>query len=198
MKAALHENHLDCYAEVYAGQKEIEVTGESVVSDKLPDIGLLGETTANVILRGKRVDNAMGILEGDLQATVCYLPDGASGFCSLEINVPWQISFESEFLTDRSVLVGEVTVQQLETRLINPRKVLVKAQLCGNFSAYEKQSLTVCDEMEDDGLVQVRRETLACSLIGTVCEKTFVATDEYPLPAHLVGGSLLSRGHSFG
>ena len=48
MKAELHENHLECYEKVYETEKMIELTGESVVSDKMPDIGLLGETITHM------------------------------------------------------------------------------------------------------------------------------------------------------
>lgn len=197
MKASLHENQLECYEQVYTGQKVIDVTGESVVPDIMPDIGLLGETNAHVFLRSKRVDSGTAIMEGDLDTGVCYLPDGVGGFQRLNISVPWMVQFEAEGLSDRCIALGEIRLQNLETRMLNPRKVMVKAQLCAVFTAYEKKTIAVCDTMEEDSKVQIRQERASCNLIGTVCEKTFVATDEYPLSADLAGGEILSKSVQF-
>lgn len=193
MKAALHETNLDCYKKIYHDTKWIELTGESVVSDKMPDIGLLGDTSSHVILRGKRTEDGLAVLEGDIQTTVCYLPDGAGGCCSIEIGIPWQAEFTNEQITDRGTAVGDVRVAQVETRMLNPRKVLVKVQLCVEVNVYEKKTMILYDDLESDGTLQIRKSTTQCNVIGTVCEKTFVATDEYPLPAHLQKGTVLCK-----
>lgn len=197
MNAALHENHMNCYEQIFSGYKNFEVTGESVVPDKMPDIGLIGDTNTHVFLRSKRVQNGAGIMEGDLLAGVCYLPDGAAGYRVLEISVPWQVQFDSETLSDTCVAVGKVAVRQVEARMLNPRKVLVKAQLCAELYCYEKRMVSVCDDMEDDARIQVRKEEQECSVIATACERTFVATDEYPLPPDLAGGEILYKTVQF-
>jgi len=193
MKAALHENQMSCYERLYEQRKIIELTGETVVSDKMPDIGLLGETNANALLRAKRTDRGIGILEGELHVTVCYLPDGMTGCCSLDLMIPWQSEFESDEIKDRCSVIGDVKVVQLETRMLNPRKILVKAQLEAVFTAFEKHTISIYDSMEETSAIQCRTTTAECSVIGTVCEKTFVAADEYPLPADLVGGNILCK-----
>ena len=193
MKAALHETHLDCYQKAFQDEKLIELTGETVVPDKMPDIGLLGDTNAHVILRVKRTEDSLGVLEGDLHATVCYLPDGAGGCCGIDIAVPWQAEFVSAEISDRAEMIGDVRVVQLETRMINPRKILVKAQICAEITVYEKESVVVCDKTEDVSAIQTRQRTVEFSVVGTVCEKTFVATDEYPLPAALHDGKVLCK-----
>ena len=193
MKAALHETQLDCYQKVFQDEKLIELTGETVVPDTMPDIGLLGDTNAHIILRVKRTEDSLSVLEGDLYATVCYLPDGAGGCCSVEVAVPWQAEFVSNEISDRAVAVGDVRVVQLETRMINPRKILVKAQICTEITIYEKESMLVCDKVEASSVIQTRQRTIDCGVVGTVCEKTFVATDEYPLPAALYDGKVLCK-----
>jgi len=193
MKAVLHETHLDCYQKSFQNEKVFELTGESVVSDKMPDIGLLGDTNAHVLLRVKRAESGLAVLEGDLCATVCYLPDGTGGCCSIEITIPWQAEFLSEDIKDGATAVGDVRVIQLETRMINPRKVLIKAQISAEITVYEKESVVVCDNIEDVSAIQTLQRTVDCSLIGTVCEKTFVATDEYPLSADLYDGKVLCK-----
>lgn len=197
MNASLHENQLICYQQTYTGQKMLEITGESVVPDKLPDIGLIGDTNTHIFLRSKRVQSGSGIMEGDMCAGVCYIPDGASGLCVLEINIPWQVEFGSELIRDDAVAIGHVSLGGLETRMLNPRKVLVKVQLQVQFSCFEKGSAVVCDGVDEDVRLQVCRKETDCSVIATVCEKTFVASDEYPLPGDLTGGEILHKSVQF-
>lgn len=198
MKTVLHENHIDCYEMVYGAQKVFEVSGESVVSDKMPDVGLLGETTTHTILHVKQTEDGAGTLEGDLLATVCYIPDGANGYESMEIVIPWSVRFEAEAIKSRDDSIGEVSVVQIETRMLNPRKILVKVQLCAGFSVYEKHTVAVCDDMVENGHeVQIYQERMECNVVGTICEKTFVAADEYPLPPDLIGGKILCKSVQF-
>lgn len=193
MKAVLHENNLDCYEKVFQQRKTIELNGETVVPDKMPDIGLLGESFAQAVLRVKRTENGIGVLEGELLSTVCFLPDGENGCRNLEQQLPWHVEFESDRIKDTCSSIGEIRVVQMETRMLNPRKILVKVQLSVLFTVYEKRKAVICDNVEECSAVQVQTETFEYNVVGTVCEKTFVATDEYPVPAHLIDSRVLCK-----
>lgn len=198
MKAVLHENQFECYEKVFEQQKVIELTGESVVPDKMPDIGLLGETPIHTFFRVKQTEDGLGRLEGTVLATVCFIPDGTAGYHSLDVEIPWSVQFESEALKGRQETVGEATYIQAETRLLNPRKLLVKVQLQVKLTAYEKHLLTVCDDADTEHqMICAYKEQAECSVVGTVCEKTFAATDEYPLPPNLYGGNILCKSVQF-
>ncbi len=197
MKAELHESSLERYEMVYEGQKTMEITGESVVSDKMPDIGLLGDTRAYVLLRSKRTETGAAIMEGDLSIEVCYIPDGAAGFCVLNMQLPWIAEYQSDKISGEHTAIGTVQVVHLETRMLNPRKILVKAKLEGNMRVFSLKKSFLCDDIKDDETIQVRREELTCSVISTVCEKTFAATDEYPMPAGLNGSEVIGKSVQF-
>ena len=197
MNSVLHENSMERYVRTYAGMRELEVSGEHVVPDKMQDIGLLGDTNAHIILRAKRVEAGQGSMEGDLQIAVSYIPDGPSDLSVLELQIPWQVQFQADELTERGTAVGRVWVKKAETRMINPRKILTKIQLCAEFEVYEKQTVITYHEAESDGIVQMREETAECSMVSTVCEKTFVATDEYPVPPDMVGGRIIGKNVQF-
>ena len=185
MKAVLHESPLERYEMVYAGKTYAEISGESVVSDKMPDIGLLGTTSTQVLLRSKRTEMGAAIMEGDLAVDVCYIPDGAAGLCILKMQLPWLAEFLSDEISGNHSPIGFVRLIQIETRMLNPRKILVKAKLEGEMRVFNGNSTTICDAVETDDMIQVRTEEVDCSVVSTVCEKTFVATDEYPLPPQL-------------
>ena len=197
MKATLHENPLERYETVYEGQKLLEISGEMVVPDKMPDIGLLGEASAHVLLHSKRVASGCGGLEGDVSASVFYTPDGGTGFHVLRMQLPWGMEFESDNIMSGSQAVCRVCVVHLETRMLNPRKIILKAKLHGTLTVYEQKRTSVCDRIEENAVIQVRQNTVECSVVSTVCEKTFVATDEYPLPPDLNGGEVIGKTVQF-
>lgn len=197
MKAVLHEKLLERHEIIYEGQTLIEVTGESVVSDKMPDIGLLGDTNAHVLLRSKRTEAGAGVMEGDLSVDVSYIPDGASGFCVLKLQLPWLAEFQSDSIDGSNASVGSVRLIHLETRMLNPRKILVKAKLQGNLRVFSSKKDLLYDDIEEKNVIQVRREEVSCSVISTVCEKTFAATDEYPLPAGISAVEVIGKSVQF-
>ena len=197
MNAALHENTMRCYRRVYKSRKTVEVTGETVVPDTLPDIGIIGETTMHPLVRSKRAALGLVAMEGELEAAVSYLSEEEDGFSVLHLTLPWLGEFTGEALQDTTVVQGDVQVKLMETRLLNPRKLLVKAQLEVEVTCYEPDSLHYWEEAPHDGLVQVQQERVTGSLVGTVCEHSFVVTDEYPLSGRLEHGQLLHHRVSF-
>ena len=197
MKAELHESLLERYAMVYEGKMTVELVGESVVSDKMPDIGLLCDTASNVLLRSKRTETAAAVMEGELSLEVSYIPDGMAGFCVQRMQLPWLMEFPSDEISGNHTAIGSVRVVELETRMLNPRKILVKAKLEGDMQVFTAQNIMICDAVQADDTVQVRREEVSCSVISTVCEKTFAVTDEYPLPPHLDGGEVIGKTVQF-
>jgi len=197
MNVALQEKQIDCYQKVFTEERRLDLVGETVVSDKLPDIGLLGEVCVDAFLRAKRVDQGVVTAEGELYAFIGYIPDGAHGVCSLEMQIPWQVGFESELIEADGVAVCDVKVLQSEVRMLNPRKVLLKIKLAVTAVCYQKQQITLYEQAVPDDRIQLRTETELCGLTATVCEKNFVATDEYPLSAELTSSRVLSRAVEF-
>lgn len=197
MNAVLHENHLEHYGIIYTGRKSFEVSGETVVPDKMPDIGQLGDTIAHVLLRSKRTESGRCVMEGSLSITVSFLPDGAAGLRVLNMEIPWQTEFASDEIGDGSMAVGTVQSVRMDTRLLNPRKLLVKVELLGEITVYEKQASVIYDGVEDGQNIQVYCESADVSLVSTVCERTFAATDEYPLPADLSGPEIIGKSVQF-
>lgn len=197
MESALKEHQLRCYRRVYEGRKTVEVSGETVVPDTLPDIGVIGEITMHPLVRSKRAALGQAAMEGELEAEVSYLPEEEDGFCVLHLTLPWLGEFSGEAIAETDTLMGNVQVRMMEARLLNPRKLLVRAQLDVELSAYEPGDMNFWSEGEHDGAVQIRRETLPCALIGTVCERSFAVTDSYPLSGSLQNGELLHSRVSF-
>lgn len=199
MKAVLHEHPLERYETVYEGHKIMDISGETVVPDKMPDIGLLGETTAHVLLRSKRAEQGCGRIEGELCASTFYIPDGEIGFQAVHMQLPWFADFESEEISTDSIVMCNICVINSETRMLNPRKILLKMKIDCAIQVFQRKQDSICDGIADaeNDTIQVRRNSVECSVLSTVCEKTFVVADEYPLPPDLYEGEVIGKSIQF-
>ena len=197
MNAVLHENPISCYEVVYKDTKLLDLSGDSVVPDKMPDIGVLCDTKAEALLQSKDILNGAVSVQGELRVSVSYIPDGKSGMCGLMLNIPWSAEFQGDTIPQGAFPIVEIRLDRVETRMLNPRKILFKGKLLVSLRIFDKQEHRLCDEIEGDGIIQGRVEEGEYSIVSTVCERTFAATDEYPVPPALVGGEIIGKSVRF-
>lgn len=186
MDTTLQTQTIQCYRKVFASTMTAEETGESVVPDKMPDIGMIAHTGACVLLRSKDVSDGTLRLQGEIAVSVLYLPDGEAGVRALRLSLPVTVQFEGAEITQSSIPQASMRLRGVETRMLNPRKILVKAEVESEAACYERSQLVCCTGLADQAggeAVQLRRTDARFSVVSSVCERTFVVTDEYPLPA---------------
>lgn len=197
MNAVLHESSFFGYEAVYRESKTIEVSGDTVVSDRMPDIGILCDSKADVLLHEKRVENGVVSVQGEVRGTLRYIPDGKGGLCGLQLNLPWSAEFRSELIPQNGFPVVEVQAERVETKMLNPRKILFKAKLLVSVCVFDKQGYRICDGIEGNGIIQGRMEQGEYKPVSAVCERTFAATDEYPIPASFAGAEIIGKTVQF-
>lgn len=197
MNAVLHENPISCYEVVYKDTKLLEVSGDTVVPDKMADIGILCDTKAEALLQSKNVQHGSVIVQGELRVSVNYIPDGKSGMCGLTLNIPWSAEFQGDAIPQNAFPVVDIQIDRVETRMLNPRKILFKGKLLVSLRVFDKHEHRLCDGIEGDGVIQGCVEEGEYSIISTVCERTFAATDEYPVPPAFVGGEIIGKSVRF-
>ena len=93
MDTTLQTQTIQCYRKVFASTMTAEETGESVVPDKMPDIGMIAHTGACVLLRSKDVSDGTVRLQGEIAVSVLYLPDGEAGVRALRLSLPVTVQF---------------------------------------------------------------------------------------------------------
>lgn len=183
MEMTLQTKKINCYQKVYTSVITAEETGETVVPDKMPDIGMIAHTGADVLLRSKETADGNVTMQGEILVTVLYLPDGAAGLRALNITLPCTASFDSPEISQQCVAEGMMRVCSAEARLLNPRKILVKVEVSTEVTCYERGEAAYCDDVEGAGSekVQLRHTNAKFSMVAAACERTFVVTDEYVL-----------------
>lgn len=184
MEVKLKRNSINCYNNVYSTSFSREETAESVVPDVLPDICQIIDTDAVIMLRSKEVEQGRVCLTGIIEISVLYLPDGEGGVRKLGFTMPYSGTVESPSISENTKSVAALKLNTIDTRILNPRKVLVRCDVFAEMDCYDENELSMFSGVEGDGQeIKVKAETCAFSPITAVREKTFVISDEFQIPS---------------
>jgi len=154
------------------------------VPDSCGDIARIVDTTGTVCLTGRELTgDGRFCASGSVEASVLYIPEKEDGPRSLHFQIPFQCYGEGQGDASCESLDIRGELHSIDTRVLNPRKVLTRANLTLYPTGCRHVSLTVCTgvaEESGDGiqLLQVQKQTRAAA---GVREKEFTFTEELPL-----------------
>ena len=184
MELTLNTSTVSCYEKTFSQTVRKEETQDSVVPDTLPDIGEIVGTSGNVLIRSKDVGEGRIRLEANVPARVAYATEEGDGLYCLEVNIPLYVSLEDPSIPDHSLCVTDLTLSALETKMLNPRKVSVRAEIAFRVDCYAAvtKDFVGAPAQPQEGVNMLERE-IALTPVCAVTEKTFVLTDEFAIPA---------------
>ena len=184
MELCLKPSEIACYMPCFSQTVRKEETMDSVVPDSMPDIGEILCTSGNILIRSKDVGEGRVRLEANIPARIGYAPEEGEGCCCLEVNLPVYLSLEDEAITEQSLCVTELSLAALETKILNPRKISVRAEALCSVACYQPSSLSFSGLPAQgvEGINLLERQ-VAITPVCAVTEKTFVLTDEFTIPA---------------
>ena len=162
-----------------------EETLEMIVPDACPDILRIVETDGKVLLKSKEAMDGRVELMGMFQMSILYLPDGESGMRHLDVNIPFTCAAEGRDVSSACSVVAEARLCRADTRALNPRKVLVRAEAAVDVTVFSPRTETVCSRVltgEGESVEQLT-ETQDIYLTACVQEKPFPFSDEVNLSA---------------
>ncbi len=181
MEAKLKIADFDCYNKSFSIVQRKEESRDAVVPDTQPDIAEVLYCAGKVLIRSKDVSAGRVRIEANIPASVLYRGEDSKIY-TVELNVPVFMGAEDEKIKDESLATAQLTLLGLEARALNPRKVLVRAEMAAEICAFERDKLSVTDGVDDDGHIHSRIAEHEISPISAVTEKTFALTDEISLP----------------
>jgi len=161
-----------------------EETAEAIVPDAYPDMETIVDVEGNVTLRSKEADAGRVSVSGTVAVSVVYQPEGEEGLRSLALSIPFTTGCDAAEITDNAEVLVAAKLASIDARVINSRKVLVRADVLVSAQCFEAAELACTSELEDEaeGGLHVRQEEIALSFVSQVREKTFVLSDEFALP----------------
>lgn len=155
-----------------------EATTESIVPDSYPDVSRIVCTSGNGYIITKQALEHSVKLMGTVCLHVLYVPEGESIPRSLSINVPFQCVGDYPNIGEADLLHGNIVSVTADTRLINPRKLFVKAEVKAHLNAYaHTKGEVVCDMAEENATIQKQKTDCMHHSIFAVLEKPFSFSD---------------------
>lgn len=185
MEAMLKKRSVSKYSRVFTTEFTGESTTETVVPDVLPDISEILYVSGTVLLRSKTTGEGKVSLSGSISVSAVYLPDGETGLRSIQTTMPFAAEAEDEAITEGCRTVVSVKLTSIDARMINTRKLSVRAEVLLQIDCYAADILTLTEDISTDseGLLHVRKESSEICVVRDIREKTFVVSDEYILSA---------------
>jgi len=181
MEAKLKIAEFDCYNKTFYEKLKKEESRDAVVPDTMPDIAEVLCCWGELLIRSKDLSVGRIRVEANVPAAVlCRGEDGS--LRKVELSVPVFISVESDSIVEGAVATAQLKLLGLEARTLNPRKILVRAEIAAEIAAYERGIFCATEGTEVEEHIHAHVSRCDVSLISAVTEKTFALTDELSLP----------------
>ena len=161
-----------------------ETMRENIVPDSCGDIARIVDTTGSVCLTGRELTaDGRFCASGTVEASVLYIPEKEEGLRSLHFEIPFQCYGEGQGDASCENLDIRGELRGIDTRVLNPRKVLTRANLVLYPTLCRHVSLSVCTGVAEDAGegVQLLREEKQTRVSAGVREKEFSFSEELPL-----------------
>jgi hypothetical protein len=184
MELTLKKNNISFWSKQADNSTTHEETMEIVVPDSLPDVQSVVTADGTAVLRSKESGNGKITVTGVVRAYALYTPEGGGAVRGLSVQLPFTASLESADVTSDSKLLANAELTGIDARMLNSRKLLIRADIRVYASAYGESILPVALEPSDNsGDLEVLTDSAELNPVTDIQEKTFSINDELPLPS---------------
>lgn len=159
------------------GQKieNFVVEGDMIVPDIKPDILNTISTSGNICIYKKEILDGKIRVDGKINTYIVYLPDSDNeGARGISGGIDFTQIMDFEQVTSQMELDEEVTIKSIECKVLNGRKVSIKAvlQICAK--VYSNENIDIINQVNEIQDIQTLKSDLNInSLIGTGSSKTY-------------------------
>ena len=180
MEAELTKRELSffrCIARREAAQEE---TIEVLIGDALPDAAEIIDAEAAVFLRSKETEDGLVRLKAAVEGSILYGTEDGT-VCSVPLRSECRMEWTGSELKRDGQLCAEMKLCRAEGRMLNSRKLLLQAELCGSFSQWRSETVScVCAAAADH--LETKIESTTLPLVCGVSEKSFAVTEQFTIP----------------
>ncbi len=181
-----------CCSVIYKTLFSQEFSSETVVPDVMPDIDRILDTKAQICIRSKTVSDGEILLEGSVLGTVLYVCQEDDTPRKLESTIPLRISCQDKDIAEGDILVSDTVVSSAEARLINPRKILFRAETDTMIETLRAGNVDISTAGADAAPLEKLTKTVDSGFISAVRDKTFTVSDEIDLSEDMPLAELLT------
>ena len=186
MEARLKTTEFDCRKRSFFTKLRKEESRDCVVPDTMPDVAEVLGCWGTLLIRSKEAAAGRIRIEANIPAGVlCRGEDG--NLLIVDVSVPVFLSADAESIAEGAAACAEMKMLNLEARTLNPRKILVTAEISAEISAYEEDKCRWTQGVEGAEHIHCHFSTETVNPVVAVTEKTFAVTDELSVPECAVG-----------
>ncbi len=184
MDMTLKKDIYEHMAPVWTGSFSRDLTAESIVPDTMPDAASVVDAEGVLTLRSKETETGAVVLAVSLSVSVMYMPEDGGAMESLSVVIPAELRADAPGADLDCQTVARARIRAIDARMVNSRKLSVRADVDCEAAVYQKRSLEIASGLADEsGAVHILTRSAPMTVVSDVREKTFVVTDEYQLPA---------------
>lgn len=158
-----------CINKLVAQKKELVfVQNETIVPDSKPDILNTINVTGNCCVHRKEIGEDKVKLEGTIKTYIMYLPDSKNeNLRALNFDLDFSENIAMQGAKEGMILVTKTTVKDMECKVINGRKISVKAGLEFDIKLYSNEDVEIVNGVNNIDDVQTLKQTFNVnSIIG--------------------------------
>ncbi len=152
-----------------AEKKEIIFTeGDMIVPDSKPDILNTICTSGVVSIYKKEAQDEKVRIDGTINTYIMYMPDGTDDTVrGLNTSIDFSENINVPNCKEGMTVISCVNIKSIEAKVINGRKVGIKATLEISLKVYLNENVEVINEIQNESNVQILKEDLKVnSLVG--------------------------------
>ncbi len=184
MRAALHHVESDCLKAIYDNTISKEETLELVIPDYCADVGTILDVRGQYLLSSQKARQNELQISATLEATLVYGAEETGEIQYHMVTIPFELTLPVPGADENSKVVGRYELCGVDVRLLNPRKLLFRANISAHLQVFVQGQFMLSDNLSEGCTlpVHIQRKKLEHSLILGVREKSFMISDEYRLP----------------
>lgn len=160
-----------------------EETLETVIPDSMPDADRIVGCWGVPIIRSREWRTGGMSLNGGIEARVLYLPPEEETPQLLEMYLPFSIKWEQPLGDEEGRMRHEMRIRGMDARIVNSRKILVRANLTALGEAFQKSQETSRTLGEKPRDLEVLQEKYPLLMPAELTERSFLVDEDLDLPA---------------
>lgn len=179
MDISLERSAVCAYREVSNESKYCEISSDHVVPDTMEDIERIIKTNAAVRIKSKDIDASGVHIGGEICGELLYFGEDETVPSVLDFSVPFDCDTD---IRDVDFVLADMRICALDSRLQNPRKINIRAEVEVMLRCYSKEKAGGCCGIKDipDKLF-VRKKTSRISRPIFMDEKQFGLDEVFEL-----------------
>lgn len=158
-----------CINKLIAEKKELVfIHNDMIVPDSKPDILNIINATGNVCIYKKEIMDDKVKIDGNINTYIMYLPDSKDdNLRGLNCNLDFSQNIAVQGAREGMLLVTKCVIKDIECKVINGRKISVKAGVEFNIKMYANEDVEIINHINNINDIQTLQENFNVnSLIG--------------------------------